>query len=315
MFAARSRVPAALTGLSIAFAWLAGGCASQSGQTTDGFSVKPARRAAVATTWRTDESRTAEDQARVDDNCGPLGAPELQRRTAALAGPTVEVCRDGYVLLHSSVDKVPLWVCERIEPSEVSGGAKRKNVFKADPLLQVGERAELEDYRGSGYDRGHMAPAGNQARDQRLKDETFVLSNMVPQEPRFNQGPWAELEGTVRGWATSDDVYTITGAMFWDESEENPTSADGVVEYWVIGPNQVAVPTHTYKIAVRRTTGDRWECVAFVMENINDYSQPYDFEQYIVSVSDIERRTGINFFPQLPADQSSIETQPGRMFP
>jgi DNA/RNA endonuclease G (NUC1) len=293
------------------------GCAARAtgDGTVEPFNVVGARRPALASVWRADQARSAEDQARVDDNCGPLGEPEVGRRAAPLIGPTVEVCRDGYVLMHSSVDKIPLWVCERIEPGELSGAARRRDVFAPDPLLGSGARAELIDYRGSGYDRGHMAPAGNQARVQRLKDETFYLSNMVPQEPRFNQGIWAGLEETIRGWGERGDLYTITGPMFWDPSEDDTASADGVVEYWVIGPDQVAVPTHTYKIVARQGPGGQWECVAFVMENINDHPRPYDFESFIVSVSDIERRTGLNFFPRLPADQTAIEAAPGTMFP
>jgi endonuclease G len=108
------------------------------------------------------------------------------------------------------------------------------------------------DRKGSPYDRGHQAPAGDQTKDPKLKAETFYLSNMAPQIPMFNQRIWGQLEDLARTWATEyGEVWIVTGGMIYDPAEENPATADGWIKYSVIGPDGVAVPTHFYKIVAR----------------------------------------------------------------
>lgn len=249
------------------------------------------------------EAVSVEDRRRVDENCGPFGSPETS--TTWNFGPTRIVARDGYALLHSSTDKIPIWVCEHITAAEIStpATAVRRDRFAPDPLLPVGSRAELSDYRGSGYDRGHMAPAGDFTQDQRLKDETFYLSNMSPQNGPLNRQIWKELEEKVRAWAAArGEAYVFTGPMFFDPAEET-SQADGMIEYWVIGPNAVAVPTHFYKIVVRPGgTAGTWEAIAFVLEN-RGYSRPYNFQHHVQSIDWIEARTGLDFIPTMPRPQ------------
>lgn len=269
----------------------------------------------------------ADALARLTDNCGPLGMPQplepqpTVRHTPEDSAPIASrgtnlVCRDGYALLHSDTAKVPLWVCEHVKPTNLGGSVKRSDKFEPDPQLPTGKRAELVDYRGSGFDRGHMAPAGNQTTDATRKAETFYLSNMVPQDPQLNQKAWAKLEDLTRNWASaSGGAWIITGPMYWDEAEENPATADGVVPHRTIGPNRVAVPSHTYKIVLLNgTSAGLWRVVAFVMPNEGDYPPPYDFTQYIRPVSSIEQRTGLNFFPGFSeAEREKYESRAGTM--
>ena len=88
-------------------------------------------------------------------------------------GPTELVVRRGYVLEHSSADKTPLWVCEHVTADQLAGHLKRHDKFIPDPNLN-GPKSYPQDYKGSGYERGHQAPAGNQTVDSVLKDETFL---------------------------------------------------------------------------------------------------------------------------------------------
>lgn len=275
------------------------GCATQS--------VRPAEHTLYRS--QNEAGLSATELSRLTDNCGPFGAPELNDGWEF--GPTAMVYRDGYVLQHSGVDKIPLWVCEHVTREEISGNQPRKNAFKADPECPAGQRAELEDYRGSGFDRGHMAPAGNQTVDARLKKETFYLSNMAPQTAALNQKIWADLEETVRQWAQADgEVWTYTGNMFFDPQEENAATADGIIPYETIGPGEVAVPTHCYKIVLARS-GQSWRAIGFVMANQRQqFPKPYDFAAYSVPISWIEERTGLNFMPLLdPALKNRIENQ------
>lgn len=255
-----------------------------------------------------------EQLAAIEDNC-PLGLPE--KDPAFEHGPTAYVVREGYVLEHSPRDKIALWVCEHVAPDELVGDADRRDRFRADPELSPGERAELSDYRRSGFDRGHQAPAGNQAASQSLKDETFFLSNMAPQVGRgFNRDAWRILEEITREWVADGvvpDAYMITGGLFYDPAEDDPETADGLIEYAIIGEGAVAAPTHFYKIVVARD-GEAWKAVAFVLENQRQPT-PEDFSAFIRPIDWIEEHTGLDFMPDLdPLSEQTVEGSPGEVW-
>ncbi len=149
------------------------------------------------------------------------------------------LCRTGHLLAHSSENKTPIWVAEHLTADKAaSTEVPRYNTFQADPDLEKGKRSELSDYKGSGYDRGHMAPAADMKWSQDAMVQCFYLSNMIPQVGKgMNQGIWARLEENVRKWAISRaEVYIFTGLIY-----------DGGVTK-TIGKNKVAVPSHIYKI-------------------------------------------------------------------
>jgi endonuclease G len=196
----------------------------------------------------------------------------------------------------------------------VTGSLTREDdPFAPDPLLKPGRRAELKDYARTGYDRGHQSPAADETVDKRLKDETFFLSNMAPQKPALNRKIWKDLEGTVRDWAESrGEVYIITGGMFYDPKEETAATASGTVQFKVIGPDAVAVPTHFFKIVIAKDPKGVWQSIAFMLEN-KAYPTPpegqhYHFENYIKSIAWIEQRAGLNFMPELdPVEEKRLE--------
>ena len=233
-------------------------------------------------------------------------------------GPTKVVTRVGYQLEHSTDDKIPLWVCEHLTKSNVTGplGRPKPEPFAPDPELPSGSRAELRDYRGSGFDRGHQAPSADQTRSQSRQNETYYLSNMAPQAPKLNQQIWKALEERVRNWAVArGELYVITGPMFYDPKEENPLTATGAVRYKKIGPDKVAVPTHFYKIVASPPNGNGpWDVMAFVMEN-RGYARPFHLEAQLVSVKWVEDHTGLTFFPTLATDASGIKSTTGEIWP
>ena len=107
-------------------------------------------------------------------------------------------------------------------------------------VLPAGSRAELKDYKHSGYDRGHQAPSGDETKKQSLQNDTYFLSNMVPQIGQFNQHAWEGLEEMVRGWAIArGEAYVITGPMFYDPKEDDPHTATAHFTIKAIGKDHV----------------------------------------------------------------------------
>jgi len=199
------------------------------------------------------------------------------------------VIRRGYVLEHSGDNKLPLWVCESVAADQLTGHIARRNAFKADPDLK-GPRSYPDDYKGSGFDRGHQAPAGNQTKDPQLKDQTFYMSNMAPQRPSLNRGIWRVLEDRTRGWVMRyGHAYEWTGPILCIEPRPCKPRTIG---------NGIAVPAYFYKIilVVDRSTP---KVIAFVLPN-QDFKRPYRLERYIRSIDWIERQTGIDFMPDAP---------------
>lgn len=289
--------------VSLLFACSLIGCARQ-------FTVsRPAVYSSVQ--QRREAGLSREQQQLLDKHC-PFGVPKRDVRWNF--GPTDLITHNGYVLEHSAADKIPLWVCEFVEANQLTGNVARDDKFQPEPGLPLGKRAELKDYRGSGYDRGHMAPAGDQRRDANLKKETFYLSNMSPQVPALNQQIWRELEDQVRLWMIArGSGYIITGGMFYDPKEEDATTATGVVRHKAIGDG-VAVPTHFYKIAVAKNANGEWQVIGFVMQN-RPYKRPFQLEESIKAIDWIEQRTGLDFMPQLaPADEKRLERTPANIW-
>ncbi|XP_014482764.1 PREDICTED: endonuclease G, mitochondrial isoform X2 [Dinoponera quadriceps] len=165
------------------------------------------------------------------------------------------------------------------------------------------DRSENTDYKGSGYDRGHLAAAGNHKVEQKHMEQTFFLSNMAPQVGvGFNRDSWNRLEKYVRKLTNIyKDVYVCTGPLYLPKKE-----ADGkkYVRYEVIGVNNVAVPTHFYKVIVGETKEGKLEMEAFVMPNmpVNDNTPLTNFQ---VPPETIERAAGLLFFDKISRDKLS----------
>ena len=198
-----------------------------------------------------------------------------------------------YVVLHSDAYKVPLWSAYRLTPHDLKGGkASRQDNFRPDPALPKGKRAELKDYLNSGYDKGHMSPAGDFTRNALAMSETFLLSNMCPQRPMLNEQIWRILEAQVRELATTDTIWVVTGPLFldWEGYPAKPG--------FYIGPDSVAVPTAFYKVILDSHAGHR-VLAGFIMENRKELL-PGTPVRYQVRVDSIEADAGFKFFNQLP---------------
>ncbi|MCI0557270.1 MAG: DNA/RNA non-specific endonuclease, partial [Nitrososphaera sp.] len=229
---------------------------------------------------------------------GPLdNCPEYTKMGIPSEQGTL-LCRKGFALAHNPENKTPDWVAEHLTKEKAEAQMGRKNQFAPDPDLKEGERAELADYRKSGYDRGHMAPAADMRWNKEAYKECFYLSNMVPQVGKgMNQGIWKNLEEKVRKWAIArEELYIYTGPVY-------PDDAGDAIE--TIGENEVAVPTHLYKVIY---DPKRKEAIAFLMPN--EALKTGDMPKYIVSVNQVEKKTGIDFLSALSKqEQQRIESK------
>lgn len=173
------------------------------------------------------------------------------------------------------------WVYYVLTPEFVNGKAKRRNDFRADPDVKTGS-ASLADYRGSGYDRGHLCPAAAMKLNAKAMSETFFMSNMSPQKPYFNRGIWKNLEAQVRSWVRIEKkLYVVTGPVFKDN-------------LGTIGKNKVTVPGYYYKV-IYDPTGTK-KMIGFIMRNEKSGRA---IKSFAVSVDEVEKVTGIDFFPGL----------------
>lgn len=197
-----------------------------------------------------------------------------------------------YALVYSEEHEQARWVAYELTEAETHGPEERASGFYEDPAVSTGSATDA-DYAGSGYDRGHLAPAGDMTWSAAAMTESFYYSNMSPQQPSFNRGIWKKLETLTRAWGQEySTVFIVTGPLL-------------EASLPVIGPNKVSVPAAYYKIVLRHT-GIDWQVIGFLMPNAAS-SEP--LSSFVRTVDEIENRTGLDFFPALPdALEGSLES-------
>jgi endonuclease G, mitochondrial len=173
----------------------------------------------------------------------------------------------------------------------INGNYQRTDNFRIDNKIQTGS-ASKSDYYKSGYDRGHLAPAGDMKISKISMSESFLLSNISPQNPSFNSGGWQKLESQVRCWVLSEgEMFIVTGPILRHQIKS-------------IGLNNVSVPSFFYKIVYSKSNN---KMIAFVMPNKKTSN---DLKYYVKSVDYIEDLTGIDFFYQLDDEiEKELESQ------
>ena len=213
---------------------------------------------------------------------------ELARLTTPRKQQVIEHL--GYTVSYSPVWHVPHWVAYSLTRSETMGEVPRAKSFTPDPKA-CGAKVTHQDYTKSGYDRGHMAPAGDMKWSERAMAESFYTTNICPQNHNLNNGDWKALEELARDWAAKyGEVFIACGPI---------VEAD----YKTIGcDHRIAVPKAFYKVALRRK-GKSWTAIGFIFPNAAG-SRP--LMTYMLSVDEVEQRTGIDFFYLLP---DSIENK------
>ena len=194
------------------------------------------------------------------------------------------LCYDAFAILHSGESKTAVYVAQKLNRAAVADAdEKRTNRFFADARLPSAERATLEDYKGSGWSRGHMAPAGDMPTAQAMA-QSFSLANMVPQAAKHNGGAWAHsVEMATRKYAAraTGDVYVITGPVFEPSIKQSPA----------IGPGQVHIPKYLFKLVYDQDKNRAW-AHWHLNDDATHGAKP-------ISYAELVKRTGIDFFPGL----------------
>ncbi|WP_210545194.1 DNA/RNA non-specific endonuclease [Rhodoferax sp. PAMC 29310] len=194
------------------------------------------------------------------------------------------LCYDAFAILHSGERKTAVYVAQKLNRASVADAdEKRKDKFFSDARLRSAERANLSDYKGSGWSRGHMAPAADMP-TARAMAQSFSLANMVPQAQKHNGGAWAKsVEAATRKYAgrATGDVYVITG----------PAYSPSIKESAGIGAGQVRVPKYLFKLLCDQDTNRAW-AHWHLNDDATRGSRP-------ISYGELVKRTGVNFLPGL----------------
>ena len=194
------------------------------------------------------------------------------------------VSHPGYVLSYNEEYEQPDWVAYVLTVEELNtNNTGRTENFREDPDIAT-DSAHLSDYRGSGYDRGHLLPSADRTSSVELNDATFLLSNMSPQIHRFNAGLWLKAEDAVRDAARLyGEVYVATGPVFTDGMD-------------TIGECDVAVPKEFYKVILGLDGNGNWQSIGMILPQ--EYTDG-NLKPYFMTVDEVEAVTGLDFFPNL----------------
>ncbi len=200
----------------------------------------------------------------------------------------------GFSLFYSEEHEQAAWVAYVLSSKEVGGKIARSNNFREDPSIITGS-ASLSDYKGSGYDRGHLAPAGDLKWSESSMKDSFYLSNMSPQVPGFNRDIWKRLEEWTRDQAViNGELIVITG----------PVLTDG--PYEEIGESGVDIPKRYFKVLMDYTEPEI-KAIGFIMEN---KASKYPVTDFALTIDEVELVTGLDFFYMLPdVQENNIESQ------
>lgn len=207
--------------------------------------------------------------------------------------PAEVIAYKGMTVSFNSKMHIPNWVSWELTAEETSGTVEREDNFACDEA--VAGCPETWDYKYSGYDRGHMAPAGDMKWDKEAMEHTFYLTNICPQAHSLNNGTWKRLEEKCRQWAEIDgSIYIVCG----------PVMTDKITEY--IGDSRVAVPKRFYKVILSPNANPP-RGIGFIM---NNGKVDGGMQQAAVSIDEVERITGLDFFSSLPDEiENDVESQ------
>lgn len=211
----------------------------------------------------------------------------------------------GHTLSYNNSTRLPNWVAYELTAEEALGTNPRKDKFARDPQA-YGPQGDKEDYRNSGWDRGHMAPAGDMKWSTKAMDETYYFTNICPQNHELNTGDWKELEEKCRNWAEKyGSLHIVCGPIVTDNAHGK------------LGANKIVIPDKFFKVLLTRK-GNAFHGVGFIFHNPPKRDSRLStkppvnrpLESYAVTIDEVEAITGLDFFHELPDPiENSAEQQ------
>ena len=225
---------------------------------------------------------------------------EPEAQTAAASGKALELPaplkevpetilkRKGYTVSYNRRLNLPNWVAWELNREKLVERESRSDKFLPDPDLPADEAVTTDDYKRSGWDRGHMCPAGDNRWHWRAMQESFYMTNICPQNHNLNRGDWKELEEDCRRWAEQEGrIYIVCGPILYNRQPRT------------IGrEHKVAVPDAFFKVVLCADSRPP-RAIGFIFKNT---AGNHPLDSYVNSVDQVERITGIDFFPALPDD-------------
>lgn len=233
------------------------------------------------------------DQQKFLQNAEPYAVPGQDQDSLLLPHSTTRnvVYHKHYTLSYHETYEQSEWVAYRLDKSHIVRTQRKRPFFEMDPGVST-QSAHWKNYKKSGYDRGHLCPAGDRRFSEAAYTETFLTSNCSPQLHGFNSGIWNSLEQQARRWAQQyGSVYVITGGVLTPGLD-------------TIGEERVAVPNYYYKILYRQQNGTSVP-LAFLFPH-REASAELELSNYLTTVDQIEQLTGIDFFPLFADSDEAI---------
>lgn len=204
--------------------------------------------------------------------------------------------RKGYTVSYNKELKIPNWVAWELTPEKLVERESRTDKFLPDPDLPEDEAVTTDDYKGAGMDRGHMCPAGDNRWHWKAMQESFYMTNICPQNHNLNRGDWKELEESCRRWAQEEGkIYIVCGPILYDQRHRT------------IGKkHKITVPEAFFKVVLCADSNPP-KAIGFIYKNA---SGNHPLDSYVNTVDEVERITGIDFFPALPDEiEEKVETE------
>ena len=220
---------------------------------------------------------------------------EIPRIIDSMPGQLLK--REGYKLSYNKTTKCANWVAWKLTKEHIDGVWSRKGLKYIEDIEAEYPRQEVGDWNinPKRYDHGHMCPAGDNKWSKLAMEQSFLLTNMCPQNRKLNGGDWKELEEKCRYWAEKyGEIYIVCGPIYYDDKKE---TIGGIKEIWV--------PDAFYKVVLCMKGLPK--AIGFVYPNIGKH---YPMSHYVMAVNDVEAKTGIDFFYTLADDlEETIESK------
>lgn len=232
------------------------------------------------------------DSIKASENTSIFSTKKLEIPQFTKERSEVILSRKGYTVSYNSKNKIPNWVAWQLTPDRLEERCSRTNKFLPDPDIK--HAVTTDDYKGARIDRGHMCPAGDNRWNKQAMIESFYMTNICPQDHNLNRGDWKELEEACRLWANKEGrIYIVCGPILYNQKHRT------------ISKKQIVVPEAFFKVIL--CMGKNPRAIGFIYKNT---SGNHPLDAYVNSVDEVERITGIDFFPSLPDDvEKRVEKQ------